>query len=111
MLERNMTQLSTRSNSQTPPRAEKRPERRSAHGVDWIDDYAWLRAENWREVLRDPKQLPDPIRRHLDAANAYSDVVFAPFKAMRRDLVRKMRARLKEDDSEAPQPDGLYAYY
>jgi oligopeptidase B len=110
MLERTMTHLSDKSDLETP-KAEKRPERRSAHGVEWTDDYAWLKAENWREVLRDPKRLPAPLRRHLDAENAYSARVLAPFKALRRELVREMRARLKEDDSEAPQPDGSYAYY
>jgi oligopeptidase B len=110
MLERTMTQLSDKSDPETP-KAEKRPERRLAHGVEWIDDYSWLRAENWREVLRDPKRLPAPLRRHLDAENAYSARALAPFKALRRELVREMRARLKEDDSEAPQPDGPYAYY
>ena len=110
MLERTMTHPSDKSDLETP-KAEKRPERRSAHGVEWIDDYAWLKAENWREVLRDPKRLPAPLRRHLDAENAYSARVLAPFKTLRRELVREMRARLKEDDSEAPQPDGSYAYY
>ncbi|HXW18972.1 MAG TPA: S9 family peptidase [Roseiarcus sp.] len=94
-----------------PPKAERRPERRLAHGVEWIDDYAWLRAQNWREVLRAPAKLPAAIREHLEAENGYADRVLAPVKGLRRELVREMRARLKEDDSEAPQPDGPYAYY
>jgi oligopeptidase B len=27
-----------------------------------IDAYAWLKAENWREVMRDPLQLDPAIR-------------------------------------------------
>src|SRR5579872_2857739 len=110
MLERLMTHPSENLDA-AAPRAERKPERRTAHGRAWTDDYAWLRAENWREVLRDPKQLPAPIRRHLDAENAYSAEILGPFKALKRELAREMRARLKEDDSEAPQPDGPYAYY
>ena len=34
-----------------------------------------------------------------------------PAKALQRQLAREMRARLKEDDSEVPQPDGPFAYY
>ena len=111
MLERTMTQPQTNLSADAPPRPERLPAARAAHGVEWIDDYAWLKAENWREVLRDPRRLPAPIRRHLEAENAYSARVLAPFKTLRRELVREMRARLKEDDSEAPQPDGPYAYY
>jgi oligopeptidase B len=35
------------------------------HGVTLQDNFAWLRADNWREVLDDPDQLPLDIRAHL----------------------------------------------
>ena len=94
-----------------PPIAARKPERRHAHGVDWNDDYAWIRADNWREVLRDPTKLPTDIRALLEAENAYADAMLAPTRALQRQLVREMRARLKEDDSEVPQSDGPHAYY
>ncbi len=77
----------------------------------WSDDYAWIRAGNWREVLRDPAALPKEIRALLEAENAYADATLAPARALQRELAREMRARLKEDDSEVPQPDGAYLYY
>jgi oligopeptidase B len=94
-----------------PPRAEVRPAILSAHGLSWADDYAWIRADNWREVLRDPSRLPGDIRALLKAENAYADAVLAPTLALQRELKREMRARLKEDDSEPPQVDGPWAYY
>jgi oligopeptidase B len=93
------------------PRAEPRPSSLSAHGLTWTDDYAWLRAGNWREVLRDPSRLPADIRALLEAENAYTDAVLAPTAALQTELKREMRARLKEDDSEPPQVDGPFAYY
>ena len=95
----------------TPPIAAKRPEERHAHGVSWRDDYAWLRADNWREVLSDPTRLPAGIRALLVAENAYADAILAPTRDLQKQLAREMRARLKEDDSEPPQPDGPYLYY
>ena len=94
-----------------PPRAEVRPATLSAHGVSWADDYAWMRADNWREVLRDPARLPPDIRALLEAENAYADAVLAPTLGLQKELKREMRARLKEDDSEPPQVDGPWAYY
>src|SRR5580693_9805780 len=94
-----------------PPRAEVRPAIRSAHGLSWTDDYAWMRADNWREVLRDPSRLPPDIRALLEAENAYADAALAPTLALQKELKREMRARLKEDDSEPPQVDGPWAYY
>ena len=83
----------------------------SAHGVSWADDYAWIRADNWREVLRDPSRLPPDIRALLEAENAYADAVLAPTLGLQKELKREMRERLKEDDSEPPQVDGPWAYY
>src|SRR3984957_12315846 len=94
-----------------PPRAEVRPVTLFAHGLSWVDDYAWMRADNWREVLGDPSRLPADIRALLEAENAYSDAVLAPTFGLQKELKREMRARLKEDDSEPPQVDGPWAYY
>ena len=93
------------------PRAEVRPAILSAHGVSWADDYAWIRADDWREVLRDPSRLPPDIRALLEAENAYADAILAPTLSLQRELKREMRERLKEDDSEPPQVDGPWAYY
>ena len=37
------------------------------HGVSLTDDYGWLRAENWQEVMRKPALLDAGIRAHLEA--------------------------------------------
>ena len=55
--------------------------------------------------------LPGDIRALLEAENAYADAVLAPTAELQRELVREMRARIKEDDSEPPQVDGPWAYY
>ncbi len=100
-----------RAATPAPPRAQTRPTLLSAHGLSWADDYAWIRAQNWREVLRDPRRLPPDIRSLLKAENAYADAVLAPTADLQQELRREMRARLKEDDSEPPQVDGPWAYY
>ena len=93
------------------PQAEIRRESRTVHGVALHDDYAWLRADNWKEVLRDPDVLPADIRAHLEAENAYCAEMLRDTKALQRELVKEMRGRIKEDDSELPQPDGPFLYY
>jgi oligopeptidase B len=95
----------------SPPIAAIRPQSRTVHGVTLNDDYAWLRAENWRDVLRDPDTLPAEIRKHIEAENAWCDTLMAPTKALQRELIKEMRGRIKEDDSEPPQPDGPFLYY
>ncbi len=95
----------------SPPRAEIRTKVTTVHGVELRDDYDWLRAPNWKEVLREPEALPADIRAYLEAENAYSKALMAPTQSLQRDLVKEMRGRIKEDDASVPQPDGPFLYY
>ncbi|MGF1592639.1 MAG: S9 family peptidase [Kiloniellaceae bacterium] len=91
--------------------APRKPVRITLHGVTREDPYAWLRADNWREVMRDPAVLDPEIRAYLEAENAYTEVAMAATEALQRRLFSEMKARIKEDDSTVPSPDGPYAYY
>ncbi|MEW6122473.1 MAG: S9 family peptidase [Pseudomonadota bacterium] len=93
------------------PRAPRRPTERTVHGITLTDDYSWLRAENWREVMRDPAVLAPDIRAYLEAENAYADAYFAPEAELKALLLKEMRGRIKEDDAGVPSPDGTFAYY
>ncbi len=93
-----------------PPMAEKRPVTYTYHGVVRSDDYAWLRADNWREVMHDPSVLAPDIRAYLEAENAYAEAAMADVEELRQTLFSEMRGRIKEDDSSVPAPDGDYAY-
>ena len=55
------------------PVAEVRPRRFSVHGQEITDPYAWLKAENWQEVLKDPAALPADIGAYLEAENAFAE--------------------------------------
>ena len=39
------------------PRAEQHVLARTFHGVSLNDEFDWLKAANWREVMRDPLKL------------------------------------------------------
>lgn len=95
----------------TPPRAPKRPVSLEAHGETREDPYAWLRVENWTEVMKDPSCLPADVREHLDAENAHAEAWLRPHAAPREGLFEELRGRIKEDDASVPAPDGPWAYY
>ena len=94
-----------------PPRAERRTASQTRHGITRSDDYAWLRAQNWQEVMRDPASLDPAIRAYLEAENAYTDDIMDAMRPLRKFLFDEMKGRIKEDDSSPPSPDGAYAYY
>jgi oligopeptidase B len=93
------------------PRAARRPLTSLHHGLERVDDYAWLRAGNWQAVMRDPALLDPEIRAYLDAENAYSKAVMADTEQLQERLFAEMKGRIKEDDVGVPAPDGAFAYY
>ena len=77
----------------TPPVAPRRPHSFTHHGITVTDDYAWLKDENWQEVLRDPSVLKPDIRAYLEAENTYADAVLAVGEGNGADPVVRMAAR------------------
>ncbi|MDX2194751.1 MAG: S9 family peptidase [Gemmatimonadales bacterium] len=83
-----------------PPRAAERPEARTIHGVTLVDEYAWLRKKD------DPE-----VRAHLDAENAYTDAMMAPWKPLEDRLFAELRGRVQEADQSVPEPEDGWLYY
>ncbi len=97
--------------SPKPPIARKSPVTSTWHGTTLVDNYAWLRADNWQEVMRVPSVLATDIREHLDAENAYTEAVLSDTRDLQEKLFQEMKGRIKEDDSSVPAPDGPWEYY
>jgi oligopeptidase B len=93
------------------PVAPRRAHSFTTHGITVTDDYAWLKDENWQEVLRDPSLLDKDIRHYLEAENTHTEGLLGHTSALQKKLVAEMRGRIKEDDSSVPSPDGPFAYF
>lgn len=93
-----------------PPKAKQIPYSEQHHGFTREDPYAWLRAQNWQEVFKDPTRLDGDIRAHLDAENAYQTEQMADTSDLQKQLFAEMKGRIKEDDSSVPVKHGPFAY-
>jgi len=93
------------------PIADRRLQRTEHHGRERIDPYAWLKDENWQQVMHDPSVLDADIRAYLEAENAFTAEQLSHTETLQEHLFTEMRGRIKEDDSSVPSPDGPYAYY
>ena len=65
------------SDHPTAPVATLNPVEHTLHGHTRIDPYAWIKDENWQQVMRDPAVLDPPIKDYLDAENAYTKTIMA----------------------------------
>jgi oligopeptidase B len=106
-----VTQAATRKSASEAPVAPRRPHSFTTHGITVSDDYAWLKDEQWQEVLRDPSLLQPDIRTYLEAENGYTESLLGHTDGLQKKLVKEMRGRIKEDDSSVPSPDGEFAYF
>lgn len=94
-----------------PPVARKAPVRTEQLGRVRVDDYAWMKDDNWQKVLRDPALIKAEVREHLTAENAYTKAMLASTEALQATMFEEMKARIKEDDASVPSPDGPWEYY
>ena len=95
----------------TPPIARSIPHSHTHHTITRDDPYAWLRAENWQEVMQKPETLDKDIRAYLEAENDYYETEFGqPTADLQDRIYKEIRGRIKEDDSGVPSPDGAWAY-
>ena len=93
------------------PIAIKKPIEITQHGEKRVDDYAWLKDENWQQVIQSPDDLSQDIREYLEAENAYLEACMDDTTTLQDELFKELRARIKEDDSNVPEKDGEYHYY
>ncbi len=92
------------------PVARKVPQTQTQLGRTRIDDYAWMKDDNWQKVLRDPSLIKPDVRDHLLAENAYTKAMLAPTEALQTTLFEEMKGRIKQDDASVPMTDGPWAY-
>jgi len=96
---------------QPAPAAKKQGYTQTRFGVEWSDDYAWMRDENWQAVMRDPKVLNSDIRGHLEIENAYTQDALAPLSELKDRIFEEMKGRLEPTARGIPMPDGHFAYF
>ncbi|MGV8930376.1 MAG: S9 family peptidase, partial [Brevundimonas sp.] len=94
-----------------PPVARKIPVRIEQLGRVRIDDYQWMKDDNWQAVLRDPTLIKADVKAHLEAENAYREAMMASTLPLQATMFDEMKGRIKEADSSVPSPDGPWEYY
>ena len=87
-----------------------KPQHSVRHGIPLTDDFAWMKAANWKQVLQNASTLPADIRNALLEENAHARRVMAELGSFVTELTAELRGRIKEDDTSPPEPDGPFLY-
>ena len=94
-----------------PPVAARHPITLHTHARSRVDEYAWLRAENWQACVRDPAQLPSDIRVYLEAENQWYEQQMQAAEGLQQTLIAEMKSRIERDDESVPMRAGHWAYF
>lgn len=87
------------------PIAKKVPHLSHHHGDQRIDDYYWLRDDNWPNVNK------ADVIEYLNQENEYFHSIMDPLKVREDEIYNELVARIKLEDSTVPVKDGDYYYY
>ncbi|MGN8050022.1 S9 family peptidase [Curtobacterium sp. 22159] len=92
--------MSSEDTQATPPTAAKRPVTRTHHGIEFVDDYEWLR----------DKESPETLA-YLEAENAYTDAATAHLGGLRDRIFAEVKGRVQETDLSVPVRMGDWWYF
>ncbi len=93
------------------PQLSKKPENKSCHNTEWVDNYSWIHQENILEVLKDSQKLNPEVRNYLEKENAFTLHNMSDTKKIQKDLFQEIKGRIKLDDESLPFKDHTYEYW
>ncbi|MEE2744592.1 MAG: S9 family peptidase [Bdellovibrionota bacterium] len=94
------------------PKAEKIPQKYVNHGKDRVDNYSWLRDENWQKFIHGELDFKnEKIKKYIEEENNYTQKLMEENKGLKEELYKEILGRVKEDDTTYPSQRGDYFYY
>ena len=94
------------------PSANRIPYTINSHGIERIDNYHWLRDDNWQQFIKGDIDFKNKeIFDYINAENEYTESIMEDTLQLQEDLYQEMLSRVKEDDYHAPMKHGDYFYY
>ncbi len=91
--------------------AKRVPVEHERFGVRWVDDFHWLRADNWQACVNEPERLPEAIKQYLNSENAWCEARMADTAELQSTLQAEMRGRIQADDDSLPDEEGPWSYF
>lgn len=94
-----------------PPKAPKKEKIIKQLGFTRTDPYAWLKDDNWQEVLSNPSKLKKEIKQYLEQENNYANKIMQQTKPLQNKLFLSLKSKLADKESSPELPDGSWIYY
>ncbi|MDB2447394.1 hypothetical protein N9W79_02080 [bacterium] len=94
------------------PHCTKKEHTITQHGQTRVDNYAWLRDKNWKDIVDGELNFSEPeVLKYIEAENAYKDSVMSKNKEVEKKVYAELLSRIKEDKEGYPSRDNMYYYF
>lgn len=87
------------------PKPKKVPHSYEMHEVELVDNYHWLRDNNW------PKVEDKEVLAYLNEENEYFEHNIKDIESQQETIFHELKGRIKEDDESVPTKEDDYYYY
>ncbi len=94
------------------PKAKKIAKKITQHGYERIDNYAWMRDDNWKEFILGNLEFKNKeVLDYIDDENEYKKKCMLTYQDVEKKLYDEILSRIKEDDQSFPEKRDDYFYY
>lgn len=94
------------------PKAIKVPKSITQHGKERVDNYAWLRDDNWKKFIKGDLDFNNSeVKSYLDLEAEFTKTKMSDTEALQKNIYDDLLSRLKEDDESYPIKRNNYYYY
>lgn len=106
------TSLNKKGVDMPPPKANKIEKRIEQLGDVRVDNYAWLRDENWKKFIDGQLNFANPeIKKYLDQEVAYTESQMQGTEKIQNEIYNEILSRLNENEETYPVKYKKYFYY
>ena len=95
----------------TTPKLRKETKVIKIHTHELTDDYAWIKQDNWQEVLQKPEVLNPEVLNYLKEENKFTDSQLEDQETLKETIFKELKGRIKDKDSSVPIKDGDFSYF
>ena len=94
------------------PVAPKIPKKIEQMGETRIDEYAWIRDENWKKLIKGDLDFKNSqVKEYLESEIAYTDYNMQGTEDIREKIYKEVLSRLNENEESYPAKYKDYYYY
>ena len=93
------------------PKLRKEKKVINIHGEELVDDYAWIKQQDWQTVLKNPSKLNKEVLKYIEDENNYKSEQLKDLTDLKKKIFNELKGRIKDKDSSVPVKDGKFSYY